>query len=120
VLGCAAGTAEVRFGGPQGPALTLRAHDAVLIPAGVAHKCERASADFRVVGSYPRGCEWDMQYGGEEGAAERAAGVAVPEADPLVGADGGVCEHWRAAAARSGKAAVRGAQPLQRQEQAHA
>src|SRR5580698_348513 len=37
VLGVARGEASVLFGGPNGTALTVRAGDVVVVPAGVAH-----------------------------------------------------------------------------------
>src|SRR5262249_25954679 len=55
VLGIAAGTARVRLGGENGQSVELHTGDVVVIPAGVAHKRESASADLLVIGSYPRG-----------------------------------------------------------------
>jgi uncharacterized protein YjlB len=92
VLGIMSGWVEARLGGEAGPCVTLRAGDAVLIPAGVAHKNEGQSPDFRAVGAYPRGMRPDMRYGRE---AERAAdarriGRLPPPSvsDPVFGARG--------------------------------
>ena len=41
----------------------LEAGDAVLIPAGIAHKNIDSSADYSILGSYPHGQEPDMCRG---------------------------------------------------------
>ena len=63
VLGIYGGRVTARLGGGRGTSVTLVAGDVVVIPAGVAHKNDGASADFRVVGAYPVGTSPDMQYG---------------------------------------------------------
>lgn len=97
-LGCARGHATIRFGGPKGKALDVKAGDVVVIPAGVAHKREAASADFMMVGAYPPGQSADLLRGdaGERpGADERIAKVAMPATDPVAGADGPLLRAWR-------------------------
>jgi len=54
-LGIVAGSAKVRLGGDSGAVVDLNAGDAVVIPAGVAHKGEAASPDLLIVGAYPGG-----------------------------------------------------------------
>src|ERR1043165_3316028 len=73
VLGIYGGQVTARLGGPRGATVTLVAGDVVVIPAGVAHKNDGASPDFRAVGAYPAGTAPDMQYGkpGERPAADR-------------------------------------------------
>lgn len=98
VLGIAAGSAEVQFGGPSGPVVTVSAADAVAIPAGVGH-CRRSdSTGLVVVGAYPRGQEdWDLKRGTEAErtqALEEIRRVPLPEMDPLVGKAGGLVEIW--------------------------
>lgn len=98
VLGIFSGSARVQFGGENGVVLEVRAGDVVVIPAGVSHKNLGASRDFGVVGAYPKGQNWDMQYGkpGERPAAdERIAQVAMPTSDPVFGADGPMEAHWQ-------------------------
>lgn len=97
VLGIAAGGAEVRFGGEGGQTLTLRAGDAVLIPAGVGHKRLSATPDLLVIGAYPGGLHADLMREGAEdkaGIRKRVKAVPLPGADPVVGDDGPIAEHW--------------------------
>ena len=94
-LGVARGAARVMFGGPGGRALDLRAGDAVVIPAGVAHRALEAGADFLVVGAYPGGADFDVRRGdaAEHAAALRAiAAVPLPRGDP---AQGAAAPPWR-------------------------
>jgi uncharacterized protein YjlB len=98
VLGCYRGHAEVRLGGPDGATVTLRAGDVVVIPAGVAHKNLGSSGDFGVVGAYPAGQQWDMNYGeeGERPEVDRQiAQVPRPESDPIYGTGGPLLRHWQ-------------------------
>ena len=97
VLGIAAGEARVAFGGPSGRELLVRAGDAVVIPAGVAHRNMGQSADLLVVGAYPGGAGYDLRRGdpAEHAAAVRAiAAVPVPGNDPVLGRDGVLRRFW--------------------------
>jgi uncharacterized protein YjlB len=98
VLGIAAGDARVRLGGDNGQTVELRAGDVVVIPAGVAHKRESASADLLVIGSYPQGQRADhcrAEAGVHNAAAGRIARVPLPAADPVTGGAGPLLECWR-------------------------
>jgi uncharacterized protein YjlB len=97
VLGTAAGSARVEFGGPQGVELDVQAGDAVLIPAGVSHYNLGASDDLLVIGAYPEGGQSaDLRRDTE---ADRAASlsrivvVGTPPRDPVLG-DGGLLRLW--------------------------
>ena len=71
--------------------------DVIIIPAGVAHKNLGSSGDFRCVGAYPPGQDWDMNYGkaGERPAAdENIANVPLPVADPVFGFEGPLMKNW--------------------------
>jgi len=96
-LGIAAGTVRVMFGGPAGEELTLHAGDAVVIPAGVAHRNMGQSAGLLVIGAYPGGAGYDTRRGdsAEHAAALRAiAALPVPGHDPVLGRDGGLRRLW--------------------------
>ena len=97
VLGIAAGSAEVRFGGEGGATVQAKAGDAVLIPAGVGHKRLSGSPDLLVIGAYPLGQRADlMREGAEDTAAirRRIAAVPMPKADPVQGAEGPAVKAW--------------------------
>lgn len=88
VLGCAAGWVVVQMGGPNGPEVRLEAGDAVLIPAGVAHKNIDSSADYRILGSYPHGQEPDLRRGNLNEwneVLDKIAYVKLWEKDPVTG-----------------------------------
>lgn len=97
VLGIYQGRADVRLGGEKGTLVTVHAGDVVVIPAGVAHKNDGASADFKVVGAYPVGTGPDMNYGkpGERPGTDRAiAAVPRPPTDPVLGPSGALVRLW--------------------------
>jgi uncharacterized protein YjlB len=72
VLGIAAGSANVRFGGEGGEAVGLTAGDVVVIPAGVGHAKLVASNDLLVVGAYADGRDWDIMRDDPGAIAARA------------------------------------------------
>lgn len=104
VLGVCAGTARVQFGGPRGVILELEAGDAVVIPAGVAHRNETDDPELLVVGAYPDGSfpdllsiedyEDDGDDAERSAAMERIAELSIPATDPLYGADGPLTRLW--------------------------
>jgi uncharacterized protein YjlB len=97
VLGICRGEAKVRFGGNAGIALTVRAGDVVVIPAGVGHQNLGSGTGFLVVGAYPRGQRWDLCRGLAEERPQvlhNIARVPLPAADPVYGAEGPLIEHW--------------------------
>ena len=98
VLGIYSGTATLQFGGENGIKQEVGAGDAVVIPAGVAHKNLGSSFRFGVVGAYPWGQQMDMCYGkkGERPSAdENIARVPLPPMDPFCGEGGPLIEIWR-------------------------
>jgi uncharacterized protein YjlB len=97
VLGIANGEARVRFGGDKGESVDMRKGDVVVVPAGVGHKRESASADLVVVGAYPEGRRPDLNTGksGERpNVLANIASVPLPAADPVFGPDGPLTKHW--------------------------
>jgi uncharacterized protein YjlB len=98
VLGCYRGDAEVRFGGPRGVVVRFATGDAVVVPAGVAHRSIRASSEFAVVGAYAQDRDWDMNCGhaGERpGVDANIAALPLPDTDPVRGMSGPLVRAWR-------------------------
>lgn len=90
-LGVCKGWVCVQLGGDAGETVRLEAGDAVVLPAGVAHKKIESSRDFSIVGAYPSGQRPDMNTGkpGEREAAERViAALPHPVTDPIEGRNG--------------------------------
>jgi uncharacterized protein YjlB len=99
VLGIARGRARLRLGGDTGETVELNAGDVVVIPAGVAHKRESASADLLVVGAYPEGQHPDLcraKPAARERALARIAAVPLPAADPVTGGSAPLLDCWQA------------------------
>jgi uncharacterized protein YjlB len=95
VLGVAAGSAEVIVGGPGARVVTLRAGDALLLPAGTGHCLQAFAGNLHVVGAYPPGQQWDIRRDaltpGELAAMEA---LPFPPSDPVLGERGPVVEQW--------------------------
>lgn len=96
VLGVYSGKAMLQLGGEAGEKLQVAAGDIIIIPAGVGHK-NLGSEEFKILGAYPDGRDYDMNYGkeGERPAADKnISKVPVPETDPFFGKNLGVPEIW--------------------------
>lgn len=97
VLGVYDGSARLQFGGPKGIAENISKGDIIIIPAGVAHKCISAGNDFKCVGAYPDGRDYDIKKGEENDrpeADENIKAVPLPEKDPVYGSDGPLILNW--------------------------
>lgn len=97
VLGVAAGSATIRFGGEGGETFGVSAGDVVIVPAGVGHACINASEDFLCVGAYDGGRDYDIVRDDPSAIAaarKRVAAVSAPGADPVDGADGPLVKLW--------------------------
>ncbi len=100
VIGIAAGSATVCFGGENGETIGVAAGDVVVTPAGVGHARIGQSDDLLVVGAYAGGRDWDIIRKTDAGAIgparERIAEVPLPDADPVDGESGPLMKLWRA------------------------
>ena len=98
VLGVAAGSATLVFGGPGGEEIEVKAGDMVVLPAGTGHCRKSASSDFRVVGAYPEGQENYDICTGEDDAEEKKRNilqVQIPGQDPVAGKNEPLLQHWK-------------------------
>jgi len=98
VLGIFQGSARIQFGGPGGVALLLEKGDVVIIPAGVAHKSIDVYDNFLCIGAYPKGQEYDMNYGHDqerEKAINNIRKLPMPVLDPVYGESGPLLSNWK-------------------------
>ena len=97
VLGIYKGRANVQFGGSNGIAEDVSKGDVIIIPAGVAHKCNSASDDFKCIGAYPDGKDYDIKKGEPSDrpkADENIRKVKLPDTDPVYGLSGPLILNW--------------------------
>lgn len=96
VLTVVSGRARLCFGGEENPERVepiVEVGDVIIVPAGVAHRLlEDQSGGFTMVGSYPKGKNWDMCYGaGDENENEIRSAITQLswfDQDPIYGRDG--------------------------------
>lgn len=97
VLGVTRGSILIQLGGSSGRSFDLQAGDVVVLPAGTGHKRITASPDFRIVGAYPDGRDYNTRVehdGKREQAIREIAEVPIPDTDPVFGAGGVLLQHW--------------------------
>ena len=97
VLGVYSGSCHIMLGGDEGIEFIIEKSDALIIPAGVAHKNLSCSADFKCVGAYPNGLDFDINYGKQSerpGTDHNLALVQMPATDAIFGADGPLLHYW--------------------------
>lgn len=97
-LGVYSGWAEVQLGGPESKIVRIEKGDLVVLPVGTSHKRINSGGGFAVVGAYPDGQNWDMNYGKQEElqqAKKNMAKVSNPKNDPVFGKEGKMFEYWK-------------------------
>ncbi|KAI2464808.1 RmlC-like cupin domain-containing protein [Annulohypoxylon bovei var. microspora] len=99
VLCISEGKAKLCFGGEDNPGKVEKEvvrGDVLIIPAGVGHRLlHDLIGGFEMVGSYPKGYNWDMCYGkqGEEAKVQGIGKLPWFERDPIYGDTGPVLEN---------------------------
>lgn len=99
VLGVARGRGLVLFGGESGEAVELMPGDVAILPAGTGHKKVFSSHDFMVIGAYPPGPAMQISRPTPDNyraALQSIPEVALPQRDPVYGADGPMLRLWAA------------------------
>lgn len=95
VLGVARGRAQMILGGPSGVMITVEAGDALILPIGTGRCRLGASADFQIIGAYPKGQSPDIcRSAPTVDMQARIAALPVPAADPIAGRNGPMAALW--------------------------
>jgi uncharacterized protein YjlB len=97
VLGAYKGETVVQLGGDHGEELIFQKGDVLIIPAGVAHKNLTPGNNFKCVGAYPGGSDYDMNYGRKSErprADKQILSVPLPLKDPVFGTYGALLHLW--------------------------
>lgn len=95
VLGIAAGTVDLVLGGDGGRAISVKAGDVLLLPAGTGHRRIEQSRDLLVVGAYPPGQSGDIVREAPTPAMrQQIAFLPFPLIDPVLGRDGPLLRLW--------------------------
>ncbi|EGO01246.1 hypothetical protein SERLA73DRAFT_179380 [Serpula lacrymans var. lacrymans S7.3] len=96
VLCISSGRAKLCFGGEDNSERVeteITKGDVIIMPAGVGHRLlDDLDGNFEMVGSYPKGKNWDMCYG-REGEEKKIAGISDLgwfDRDPIYGDEGPV------------------------------
>jgi uncharacterized protein YjlB len=98
VLGIISGSATLQLGGEHGQQVAVQTGDVVVLPAGTAHKRLASSFDFKVVGAYPNGMDYNLrkgQAGERPEVLKEISRVPIPATDPVYGETGPLIEHWK-------------------------
>lgn len=97
LLALVKGGTRLQLGGDQGVTVPVKAGDAILVPAGVAHKNLDNEYAVTCIGAYPGGADFDICYGH---ADERpltdvnVSNVLIPVRDPVFGKVGELHYYW--------------------------
>jgi uncharacterized protein YjlB len=95
VLGVARGWAEMVLGGPNGTVITVEAGDVLALPIGTGRCRLGASADFQIIGAYPKGQSPDIcRSAPTVDMRARIAALPVPDSDPVAGRGGPMVMLW--------------------------
>ncbi|WP_419698775.1 hypothetical protein [Mucilaginibacter sp. NFX135] len=97
VLGIYKGRTKLQLGGSKGPQIFVEKGDVLIIPAGVAHKNLGAENSVGVIGAYPYGRNYDMNYGKASerpGTDKNISKVPLPATDPI-GLPDGLTKFWK-------------------------
>ncbi|MCM3170125.1 cupin domain-containing protein [Peribacillus frigoritolerans] len=97
VLGVLQGNAIVQLGGEKGKSVEIKTGDVLILPAGTGHKRLASSNDFKIVGAYPEGKEYNLKTENAEDrlqSLEDIPKVTLPETDPVFGDHGPLLSEW--------------------------
>ena len=97
VLGVRSGSAILTIGGVQGETIEVKTGDVLVLPAGTGHMNVKSSNDFKIVGAYPNGDEYNVMTGKTSERLQALKDIPLvtsPSSDPVYGNRGQVLNHW--------------------------
>ncbi|MBM7703581.1 cupin domain-containing protein [Metabacillus iocasae] len=97
VLGVVNGSATIQLGGEHGQCVEFSTGDVVVLPAGTGHKMISATPNFKVVGAYPNGMNYNLKTGKKDEwphVLHEIQQVILPSTDPVYGANGPLVNYW--------------------------
>lgn len=97
VLGVRSGSAKLKIGGERGEELLVDCGDILILPAGTGHKKVSSSPDFKIVGAYPEGMEYNTKTGKNNErpqVLQEIKQVPLPSNDPVFGDNGPLKQSW--------------------------
>lgn len=97
VLGVRSGSAKLKIGGERGEELLVDCGDILILPAGTGHKKVSSSPDFKIVGAYPDGKEYNTKTGERNErpqVLQEIKQVPLPSNDPVFGDNGPLKQSW--------------------------
>ncbi|HUS02427.1 MAG TPA: hypothetical protein VMY77_11905 [Chitinophagaceae bacterium] len=98
VLGVYEGSTVVELGGAKGITQLIEKGDVIIIPAGVAHRNVTPKSNFKCVGAYPGGGDYDIKKGDpgdRPGSDKNIKKVPLPAKDPVYGNAGLLMNTWK-------------------------
>jgi uncharacterized protein YjlB len=97
VLAVAEGEVTLQIGGSKGIQILVSKGDVLILPAGVGHFSVSYHTNYRIIGGYPNGADWDLLTGTPEErefAILNIKMVPIPTLDPVFGRNGKLGTHW--------------------------
>lgn len=97
VLGVRSGSAKLKLGGEHGEELIVDCGDVLILPAGTGHIKITNSPDFKIVGAYPEGMDYNIKTGEQNErpqVLQDIKEVPFPKQDPVFGNQGGLLNSW--------------------------
>lgn len=97
VLGVYDGHTTVELGGAKGITLQIEKGEIIIIPAGVVHRNVTPESNFKCVGAYPNGSDYDIKKGDPDDrpkADNNIKKVFLPYRDPVY-ENGPLLIFWR-------------------------
>ena len=99
VLGMTKGNARLMIGGRNGEIVLVEKGDVIILPAGCGHYSVDNSLDYKFIGGYPKGADWNLKISlkNEDSISimKEILNIPIPDKDPVFGNDGPLFDFWK-------------------------